>query len=154
MAGIVGTKCTSSSMIVRKAATITTTTTTTTTITTTAFPRLDREFVDHGRRLAATQESVLVLMEKKEVLQATRHAALLKCLEEVNGALGDIYGQLTSVESEEKTWVSYMVRGYKHSSRQKLLLRHVLGDAADWSYKHRLKHGFVWRHKPEKERKP
>lgn len=73
------------------------------TTTTTAWPRLDRESVDLERRLEATQESVLVLMEKKEVIQATRHAALVKCLEEVNEALGNIYGQLTSVESEEFT---------------------------------------------------
>ncbi|CAM9141448.1 unnamed protein product [Scytosiphon promiscuus] len=61
--------------------------------------RLDRESVDVGHKLYVTRESVLALMEKNEMLQATRHAALVKCLEEVNDALGSIYGQLTSIET-------------------------------------------------------
>lgn len=40
-------------------------------------------------------------MDKKEVLEATRHATLLECLEEVNDALKGIYRRLTSVEGKE-----------------------------------------------------
>lgn len=53
------------------------------------------------RKLDAARESVVMLMDKKEVLEATRHATLLKCLEEVNDALKDIYRSLTSVEGKE-----------------------------------------------------
>lgn len=42
----------------------------------------------------------MVLMDKKELLEATRHATLVECLEEVNDALGDIYRRLTSVEGK------------------------------------------------------
>lgn len=49
-------------------------------------------------KLDETRESVMVLMDKKEVLEATRHATLVECLEEVNDALKGIYRRLTSVE--------------------------------------------------------
>lgn len=60
--------------------------------------RLDRDSVDLERKLEGAQESVVSLMDKKEVLEATRHVTLVKCLQEVNGALGGIYRRLTSVE--------------------------------------------------------
>lgn len=62
------------------------------------YERLDREAVDLQLKLETMQESVIVLMDKREVLESTRHATLVKCLEEVNGALGAIYRRLTSVE--------------------------------------------------------
>lgn len=60
--------------------------------------RLDRECVDLQGELERKQESVMVLVDKKEVLEATRHATLVKCLDEVNDAFGGIYRRLTSVE--------------------------------------------------------
>ena len=63
--------------------------------------RLDRESVSLERKVDAARESVVILMDKKEVLEATRHATVLKCLEEVNEALKGIYRRLTSVEGEE-----------------------------------------------------
>lgn len=63
--------------------------------------RLDHDYVRLERKLDAARESVRVLMDKKEVLEATRHATLLKCLEEVNDALKGIYRRLTSVEGKE-----------------------------------------------------
>ena len=54
--------------------------------------------MDLQLKLDAMQESTIVLMEKKEALESTRHTTLVKCLEEVNGALGTIYRRLTSVE--------------------------------------------------------
>lgn len=62
------------------------------------YRRLDREAVDLQLKLETMQESVIALMDKKEVLESTRHTTLVKCLEEVNGALGAIYRRLTSVE--------------------------------------------------------
>lgn len=64
--------------------------------------RLDQESVELQHNLEATQESVMALMEKKEVLEATRHATLVNCIEEVNDALGGIYRRLTSVEGASK----------------------------------------------------
>lgn len=62
---------------------------------------LDRESVIVEGKLEAARESVVVLMDKKEVLEATRHGTLIKCLEEVNQALGGIYRRLTSVEGKD-----------------------------------------------------
>lgn len=53
------------------------------------------------RKLETARESVVVLMDKKEVLEATRHGTLIKCLEEVNEALGGIYRRLTSAEGKD-----------------------------------------------------
>lgn len=64
--------------------------------------RLDREAMDLQLKLETMQESVIVLMDKKEMLESTRHTTLVKCLEEVNGALGAIYRRLTSVEGATK----------------------------------------------------
>ncbi|CAM9221599.1 unnamed protein product [Ectocarpus sp. 8 AP-2014] len=74
---------------------------------------LDREYVILERKLEAAQESVVVLMDKKEVLEATRHGTLIKCLEEVNEALGGIYRWLTSAEDPENADNSSVV----HSKR-------------------------------------
>lgn len=63
--------------------------------------RLDRDSVDLERKLEAAQVSVVGLMDKKQVLEATRHTTLVKCLQEVNGALGGIYRRLTSVEGRK-----------------------------------------------------
>eukprot|EP00752_Nemacystus_decipiens_P016359 g14628.t2 len=65
--------------------------------------RLDRESVRLERELDAARESVVLMMDKKEVLEATRHATVLKCLEEVNDALKGIYRRLTSVEDQGHT---------------------------------------------------
>lgn len=68
--------------------------------------RLDRELVELQDKLESTRESVIVLMDKKEVLEATRHATLVSCLEEVNDALGRIYRRLTSAEGTHTTAVA------------------------------------------------
>lgn len=67
--------------------------------------------MDLERKLEAAQESVVSLMEKKEVLEATRHATLVKCLQEVNGALGGIYRRLTSVEGKKTIFCTRPVTG-------------------------------------------
>lgn len=74
-----------------------------------ATVRLDRDSAHLQRKLDAARESVVVLMDKKEVLEATRHTTLLKCLEEVNDALKGIYRRLTSVEGKETTSLVYRV---------------------------------------------
>lgn len=65
--------------------------------------RLDRESVELQNKLESTRESVIVLMDKKEALESTRHATLVSCLEEVNDALGRIYRRLTSAEGMSTT---------------------------------------------------
>lgn len=67
--------------------------------------------MDLERKLEAAQESVADLMDKKEVLEATRHATLVKCLQEVNGALGGIYRRLTSVEGKKTKFSGRHVTG-------------------------------------------
>ncbi|CAM9130156.1 unnamed protein product, partial [Ectocarpus sp. 12 AP-2014] len=62
---------------------------------------LDREYVILERKVEAARESVVFLMDKKEVLEETRHGTLIKCLEEVNEALGGIYRRLTSAEAAD-----------------------------------------------------
>lgn len=58
-------------------------------------------------KLDKARESVAVLMDRKEVLEATRHATLVNCLEEVNDALKGIYRRLTTtVEGEEGNFLS------------------------------------------------
>lgn len=59
---------------------------------------MDREAVELQLELESMQDSVIALMDKKEGLESTRHTTLVKCLEEVNGALGAIYRRLTSAE--------------------------------------------------------
>lgn len=49
-------------------------------------------------QLERVQESVVVSMDQKEALEATRHATLIECLEEINEALGSIFRRLTSIE--------------------------------------------------------
>lgn len=51
-------------------------------------------------KLERTQDLVIALMDKKERLEATRHARLVACLEDVNRALGTIFRRLTSVEGK------------------------------------------------------
>eukprot|EP00903_Cladosiphon_okamuranus_P005634 g5600.t1 len=65
--------------------------------------RLDGDCVHLERKLGVARESVVTLMDTKEVLETTRHATLLKCLEEVNDALKGIYRRLTSVEDQGYT---------------------------------------------------
>ncbi len=72
--------------------------------------RLDRESMHLEGKLDKARDSVAALMDRKEVLEATRHATLVKCLEELNDALKGIYRRLTTtVEGEDGKLLSLSV---------------------------------------------
>lgn len=91
--------------------------------------RFDRESAELIDKLERARDSVIILMDKKESLQATRHARLVACLEDVNKALGIIFRRLTSVEGNR-------LHGARHTSNTRGIIelrnnRSVLRDQLD-----------------------
>lgn len=75
------------------------------------FERLDRDSAKLVGRQERVQDSVIALMDKKERVEATRHASLIDCLEDINRALGAIFRRLTSIEGTLGPVVYIFLRG-------------------------------------------